>query len=64
MATLTTKQRNKLPPSKFVFRKERKYPIPDIAHARSALSYGKRYLSAGKYRYLKGVVFKKFPSLK
>jgi len=35
---LTYKQRKKLSPKDFVFPKERKYPIPDKAHARNALA--------------------------
>jgi hypothetical protein len=38
MAKLTTKKRNDLPASDFVFPKERKYPIMDKSHARNALS--------------------------
>lgn len=35
---LTTKLRNSLPDSAFVFPKERKFPIHDKAHARNALA--------------------------
>ena len=38
MAKLTTKQRNALPASAFVFPKKRKFPIEDASHARDALS--------------------------
>lgn len=38
MAKLTTKQRNALPASDFVFPKERKFPIEDASHARDAES--------------------------
>ena len=38
MAKLTTKERNSLPSSDFVFPKERKFPIQDESHARNALS--------------------------
>lgn len=38
MAKLTTKKRNNLPASDFVFPKERKFPIMDKNHARNALS--------------------------
>lgn len=33
---LTTKQRNKLPPSAFVLPSQRKYPVPTKAHAEAA----------------------------
>ena len=36
MATLTEKQRDKLPDSKFGLPEERKYPMPDKSHARNA----------------------------
>jgi hypothetical protein len=36
MAKLTTKQRKALPDSKFGLPEERKYPMPDEAHARNA----------------------------
>lgn len=38
MATLTTKRRNTLPKSDFGMPGERKYPMPDKAHARNALA--------------------------
>src|SRR5215469_7604223 len=38
MAKLTTKARNALPSSAFVFPKTRKFPIQDASHARNALS--------------------------
>ena len=38
MAKLTSAQRTALPSSSFVFRKERKYPIEDKAHAQNALA--------------------------
>ena len=36
MATLTEKQRDKLPDSKFGLPEEHKYPMPDKSHARNA----------------------------
>jgi uncharacterized protein DUF6582 len=36
MATLTEKQRDKLPDSKFGLPEEHKYPMPDESHARNA----------------------------
>ena len=38
-ATLTSAERHKIPSSKFALPKERKYPIQDLAHAKSARSY-------------------------
>jgi hypothetical protein len=40
------------------------YPIHDIQHARSALSYGSRHLSSEEYAKLKKRVYAKYPSLK
>jgi hypothetical protein len=39
MAALTSAERDALPSSDFVFPKERRYPIPNRAHAVVALSY-------------------------
>jgi hypothetical protein len=36
MATLTAKQRDKLPDSKFGLPEEHKYPMPDKSHAANA----------------------------
>ena len=60
-AALTSKARNNLPSSSFVFPKERRYPIHDIAHARNALarSSGKPEEAA-----VKRAVYKRYPSLK
>lgn len=40
------------------------YPIFDLPHARSALSYGKRFLSADDYAKLRARVHAKYPNLK
>lgn len=60
-AELTSKARDALPDTAFVFPKERRYPIQDIGHARNALarSSGKSEESA-----VKAAVYKKYPSLK
>lgn len=39
------------------------YPIHDKAHARSALSYGSRYLSPEDYAALKKRVYAKYPDM-
>ena len=38
MSKLSTKERNNLPSSDFVFPEERKFPIEDRSHAKNALS--------------------------
>ena len=53
MAKLTTSQRNKLPKSDFAEPGDRKYPMPDRAHAanakaRASQQYNKGNLSKGE----------------
>ncbi len=38
MAAFTQKQKSNLPGSEYVFPKEKKYPINDLAHAKAALA--------------------------
>lgn len=51
MSTLTTKQRSRIPPGKFGIYDPRtgegKYPMPDKAHARNALSRAEQQVNAG-----------------
>jgi hypothetical protein len=46
---LTSKARKGLSTSSFVFPKQRKFPIPDEAHGRNALSRANQYSSAPKW---------------
>ena len=53
MADLTTAKRKKIPPKKFGLPSERKYPMPDRAHAanakaRASQQYNKGNLSASE----------------
>jgi hypothetical protein len=48
MATLTEKQRDKLPESKFGLPEEHKYPMPDKAHARNAKARASQQQNKGK----------------
>ena len=48
MSKLTTKQRNKLPKSDFAEPGERKYPMPDKAHARNAKARASEMEHKGK----------------
>jgi hypothetical protein len=61
MAKLTAAARKKLPKSSFVEKGQRKYPIPDAAHARDALAR-----SSGKPEHADVVaaVRRKFPNIK
>jgi len=61
---LSPKRRRKLPDKDFAFRKSRKYPIQSLKQARLALSMGKGRLTASEYKYLRGQVTKRYPSLK
>ena len=63
MAVLKAKQRNKLQTGTFALPSKRKYPIPDVAHARSALSYAARSDTEGEYSTVRAAVVKKFPQL-
>lgn len=74
MAKLTAADRRKLAEDKdhleenFVFPEKApgsgSYPIPDSGHARSALSYGSRYLPPDKLEYLRYKVKFLFPWIK
>lgn len=48
MAKLTTKQRNKIPSSKFGLPGKRAYPVQDQAHARNALARASAAAKRGK----------------
>ena len=47
MATLTEKQRDKLPDSKFGLPEEQKYPMPDESHARNAKARAAQQVKKG-----------------
>lgn len=48
MATLTTKERNKLPKSDFGLPGREAYPMPDKSHARNALARASQMENSGK----------------
>lgn len=48
MAILSTKSRNKLPKSEFGIPGEKKYPMPDKAHARNAKARASEMENKGK----------------
>jgi hypothetical protein len=48
MAKLTTKKRNKIPKSEFGLPGERKYPMPDKAHAKNAKARATQMVNKGK----------------
>jgi hypothetical protein len=47
MATLTEKQRDKIPDKKYGLPEEHKYPMPDKAHARNAKARASQQKKAG-----------------
>jgi hypothetical protein len=57
-------KRKSLPASSFVYPKQRKYPIDTKKRAKAALSYGARRDTFGSASYIKGKVYKRYPSLK
>lgn len=63
MATLTAAQRNKLPDSAFAL-PGRKYPIPDIEHARNALARVEQHGTEEEKKKVRAAVYRKYPSLK
>lgn len=64
MGKITSKGRKHMKSSTFALPKERKYPIPDAAHARNALSRVSQHGSPSEVKRVKAAVHKKFPSIK
>ncbi|HEU4997477.1 MAG TPA: DUF6582 domain-containing protein [Lapillicoccus sp.] len=56
--------RDRLADSSFALPEERKYPIPDIEHARNALARVAQHGSADEQKKVRRAVEKKYPSLK
>ena len=63
MAELTTKQRNNLPDSAFVFPETRKYPIHDKSHGRAALQMVAKHGTPEEQAKVKAAVKAKFPDI-
>lgn len=63
MSELTTKQRNRLKSSSFVYPSERRYPIHDRAHAINALARVKTNGTPAEKRKVYRTVCKKYPGL-
>ena len=59
-AELSTEERNNLGAKQFVYPKDRRFPIPDMAHAKNALARSSGKPEESK---VKAAVHKKFPSL-
>ena len=60
---LTTKAREKLPDSAFVFPDEEKYPIPDESHAQNALARVEQHGTPEEKAKVKSKVKEKFPDM-
>lgn len=61
---LSTKERSKLKPSQFVFKKDRRYPIQNVNQARIALRMVEAHGNEYEKSKVKHEVYKKYPSLK
>lgn len=64
MAKLTSKQRKKLPKSKFALPGARRYPIDTKARARNALARAAQNESKSTQKTIRARVTKRYPSLK
>ena len=60
---LSTKQRKKLSKKEFALPSQRKYPIPDKAHARNALARVAQFGTLAEQKKVKAAVTRRFPSL-
>ncbi|HEY6742437.1 MAG TPA: DUF6582 domain-containing protein [Lapillicoccus sp.] len=56
--------RNKLKDDSFALPDQRKYPIPDIEHARNALARVAQHGTAHEQKKVRAAVEKRYPSLK
>lgn len=63
MARLTTKQRNRLRSSSFVFPKSRRYPINDESHARAALSMVAAHGTPAEKTRVRAAVRRRYPGI-
>lgn len=48
MSKLTSAKRNKIPESEFGLPKQRKYPMPDVSHAKNAKARASQMVNKGK----------------
>lgn len=63
MPVLTAKQRNRLSEQDFAIPEQRKYPIPDINHARDALARVSAFGTPGEQTKVRQAVYAKYPQL-
>jgi hypothetical protein len=63
MAKLTAADRKKIPASKFGLPGQRKYPMPDKGHVKSALAYAKHDATPAEQKEIRSKAKKLFPGM-
>lgn len=63
MTKLTTSKRNSLPAEEFAEQAKRKYPIPDIGHARNALSRVSGNGTPSEKKMVQAEVHRRYPQI-
>ena len=63
MAKLTYKERKRLPKKSFAEPGQRKYPIPDIEHARNALARVAQFGSPAEKKKVRAKVKRRYPGI-
>jgi hypothetical protein len=63
VSKLTTEERDKLPKSEFVFKKDRRYPIHDETHARAALAMVSKHGSPEEKEKVRRAVKNKYRNI-
>lgn len=64
MAELSQKERDRLPRGRFGLPQERKYPLPDAAHARSALARAAQFATPEERAEIARNVHRLYPRIK
>lgn len=63
MARLTMEERKRLPRGRFGLPRERKYPLPDEAHARAALLLAAQFATPSERTEIESNIARLFPSI-
>jgi hypothetical protein len=63
MSILTSEQRKRLSPGRFGLPEKRKYPIPDAAHARSALTRAAQFATPSERVEIERNVHRLYPRM-
>lgn len=63
MAKLTAKKRKTLRKTQYAVPGKKKYPIPDVAHARNALARVAQFGTTSEKQQVRAAVKKKFPKV-